>query len=525
MRERLGTAANVFGAEDARRWDDEPVAEVQSTRVAGSLVGRPASRPVAQPDLPATALHTRLADVLRREPITTTVGTSIRDAARLMAEERVSSLLVVEGERLVGLVTDRDLRTRVVAADRDPGEPVGRIMTTDLVTAEPDDLALELVLRMTDRNIHHLPVVSGGRILGVVTSNDLMRLEQANPIHLVGDIAKAANLAALVPLSRRLPEVVDQLVRQEAAPDVVGRIVTAVGDAIERRLLELAEDQLGPSPAPYVWVVLGSGARLEQNLGSDQDHALVLGDEARPEDYDYFAALAEQVSSGLEACGFPRCPGNIMATNSRWRAPLRAWQRTFTEWVTEPVPDAVLASSIFFDLRALHGDQALFDDLHRHVLALTPGSDRFLAHLTRHAVANQPPLGSFGRFALERRGPRRGTLDLKRGGLHAVVEIARVQALAHGLPEVATLPRLAAVADAGGLSPQTAADLHDAYEFLRRVRLSHQARRLRAGQPPDNRLAPAELSGFDRSGLRDAFQIIRSAQQAVQRSQPLGFVT
>lgn len=499
--------------------------EVQSTEDADSAEEQSARRSVAQPGPPTTALHTRVSDLLRRAPITTTATTSIRDAARLMADERVSSLLVVDGEQLVGLVTDRDLRTRVLATDRDPGEPVGRIMTTDLVTAEPDDLALELVLRMTTRNLHHLPVVSAGRILGMVTSTDLMRLERANPIHLVGDIAKAADLATLVPLSRRLPHVVDQLVSQEASPDVVGRIVTAVGDAIEGRLLELAEERLGPSPAAYAWVVLGSAARLEQSLGSDQDHALVLGDEARPEDDAYFAALAEEVSAGLEACGFPRCTGDIMATNPRWRRPLRQWRHQFTEWITEPVPEAVLHSSIFFDLRTQHGDRSLVEDLYQHVLALTPESHRFLAHMTRHTVANEPPLGSFGRFVLARQGPLRGTLDLKRGGLHAIVEIARVQALAHGLPEVGTLARLAAVAEAGGLSHQTAADLHDAFEFLRRVRLSHQARQLRAGRVPDNRLAPSELSGFDRRGLREAFEIIRSARQAVQRSQPLGFVT
>jgi CBS domain-containing protein len=501
------------------------VADVQSTGVTDLTEELSVPRPATPPDLPATALHTRLTDLLRRPPITTTASTPIRDAARLMASERVSSLLVVDGERLVGLVTDRDLRTRVLAADRDPGEPVDRIMTTDLVTAEPDDLALDLVLRMTDRNIHHLPVVSGGRTLGVVTSTDLMRLEQANPIHLVGDIAKAQDLATLVPLSRRLPQIVDQLAQQEAAPDVVGRIITAVGDAIERRLLELAEARLGASPAAYAWMVLGSRARLEQALGSDQDNALVLGDDARPEDDAYFAALAQQVSAGLEACGFPRCSGDIMATNPEWRAPLAGWEQKFTEWVTEPVPEAVLRSSIFFDLRHLHGDRELFEDLHHQVIALTPGSDRFLAHLTRHAVANEPPLGSFGRFAVARRGPHRGTFDLKRGGLHAIVEIARVQALAHGLPEVSTPPRLAAVADAGGLSAATAADLRDAFEFLRRTRLAHHAGRLRAGRPPDNRIAPQELSGFDRGGLRDAFHIIRSAQQAVQRSQPLGFVT
>ncbi len=481
-----------------------------------------------QADRRAAVLQTRLRDLIRREPITTSPDVSIRQAAQLMAHQQVSSLLVVERGQLVGIVTDRDLRTRVLAAGRDTSEPIRAIMTERPIVAEPDDLAMELILQMTSRNIHHMPVVDGMTScapLGMLTSTDLMRLERANPIHLVGDIAKAKDLDALVTLSQRLPRIVEQLVHEDATADGIGRIVTAVGDAIEKRLILLAEEQLGPAPAAYAWIVLGSQARLEQGPGSDQDNALVLADDSTPDHAPYFEALARYVVDGLVACGFPRCPGDIMATNPEWRQPLQEWKRRFARWVKEPVPDAILRSAIFFDMRLLHGERRFVDELQQQVAESAPGSGRFLAHLARNAALNEPPLGFFRGFVLERKGEHKDTLDLKRGGFHAIVEIARVQALSRGLPQVNTQSRIAAVAGAGALSPETAADLHDAFEFIRYVRLTHQARQIRAGQAPDNFVSPDELSSFEKRHLRDAFQIVRSAQQTVVQSYPLGFVT
>jgi CBS domain-containing protein len=359
----------------------------------------------------------------------------------------------------------------------------------------------------------------------MLTSTDLMRLERANPIHLVGDIAKAPDLDELVTLSQRLPRIVDQLVHEDATADGIGRIVTAVGDALEQRLIHLAERALGPSPTAYAWIVLGSQARLEQGPGSDQDNALILSDDATPEDGAWFEALAKFVVDGLVACGYPRCPGDVMATNARWRQPLREWKRMFAQWVSEPVPDAILSSAIFFDMRVLHGDRALVEDLQQQILTTAPHSGRFLAHLARNAAINEPPLGFFRGFVLERKGEHKDTLDLKRGGFHAIVEIARVQALSRGLPQVNTLSRITAAAGAGALSTETAADLHDAFEFIRYVRLTHQAKQIRAGREPDNFVAPSELSSFEKRHLRDAFQIVRTAQQTVVQSYPLGFVT
>ena len=476
----------------------------------------------------SAVLQTRLRDLLRREPITTTGDATIREAAQLMAREQVSSLLVVEGDRLVGIVTDRDLRTRVLAAGLDTSAPVNAMMTTDPVTARPDDIAMELILEMTSRNIHHMPVVGGDggtTPLGMLTSTDLMRLERANPIHLVGDVAKAGDLDTLVTLSQRLPRIIDQLVHEDATADGIGRIVTAVGDAIEQRLLHLAERELGPSPAAYAWVVLGSQARLEQGPGSDQDNALVLSDDATPDDAPWFEALATFVVDGLVACGYPRCPGDIMATNPRWRQPLREWKRTFARWIDEPVPDAILRSAIFFDLRTVHGDHSLVAELQEQIRVSAPRSARFLAHLARNAAANEPPLGFFRGFVLEREGEHKDTLDLKRGGFHAVVEVARVHALSRGLPQVSTLSRITAAAGAGGLSAARAADLHDAFEFIRYVRLLHQAKQIRSGEAPDNFVAPSELSSFEKRHLRDAFQIVRTAQQTILQSHPLGHVT
>jgi CBS domain-containing protein len=473
-------------------------------------------------------LQTRLRDLLRREPITTTGDATIREAAQLMAREQVSSLLVVDGASLVGIVTDRDLRTRVLAAGLDTSHPVSEMMTTHPVTAGPDDIAMELILEMTSRNIHHMPVVDrgpGATPLGMLTSTDLMRLERANPIHLVGDIAKADDLDTLITLSQRLPRIIDQLVHEDATADGIGRIVTAVGDAIEQRLIHLAERALGPSPAAYAWVVLGSQARLEQGPGSDQDNALVLSDDVTPADAPWFEALARFVVDGLVACGYPRCPGDIMATNPRWRQPLREWKRTFAQWVDEPVPDAILRSAIFFDLRVVHGDPALVEELQEQIRRSAPRSSRFLAHLARNAAANEPPLGFFRGFVLEREGEHKDRLDLKRGGFHAVVEVARVHSLSRGLPQVSTLSRITAAAGAGGLGSDSAADLRDAFEFIRYVRLLHQAKQIRSGEAPDNFVAPSELSSFEKRHLRDAFQIVRTAQQTILQSHPLGHLT
>jgi CBS domain-containing protein len=471
-------------------------------------------------------LKTRVRDLVGRAPVGVATTATVRDAARVMSEHGVSSLLVMDAERLAGIVTDRDLRTRVLAAGVDPGVAVTAVMTTDPVTGAVDALAFEVLLQMIGRHIHHLPIVdAGGLPVGIVTTTDLLRLEQANPVYLAGDIAKQPDVAGVARVSSRLPQVVQALVEQDASADDIGRVVTAVGDAVERRVIALAEADLGPPPVPYCWVALGSRARLEQALAADQDNAIVIDDAMRPEHAAWFEALATRVTDGLVECGYPRCPGDVMATNPRWRQPLAGWRTEFSSWLHQPVPEAVLGASIFFDMRPVHGDPALFASLQRHVLAASPASKVFLAHLAKQATANEPPLGFFRGLVLEKAGDHKDTLDIKRGGIGAVVELARAHALSVGSPAVNTQARIEAAREASIVGDDRADDLRDAFEFISYVRLRHQAAQVRLGRPTDNFVSPDELSSFDKRHLREAFAIVRAAQSTLAHRYPMQYIS
>lgn len=475
---------------------------------------RSAVQAVHVDDAGAAIMRTRVSDIAKRAPITAAPEASIRQAAQAMSDARVSAILVTDADRLVGIMTDRDLR-RVVADGLDCNAPVSTLMTPDPSTVTGDALAFEVLMGMTQRRIHHLPVVDGGRPVGMVTAGDLMRLEQTNPVYLVGDISKQTDLDGLVNSAKRLPHVVETLAGQEIPAADVARVVTAVSDALARRLLNLAEAELGMPPVRYCWVVLGSQGRMEQGLGSDQDSALLLDDAYRPEHDAYFAALAERVVAGLELCGYPRCPGDMMASNPDWRLRNSDWAVHFGRWINSPDPDALLNTQTFFDMRPLYGDNALHARLASAIGAAAPGSPRFLQQLATQAQAWKVPLGFFRDFALSDSGDHRNTLDLKAGGIAAVVQMARVLALSRGITTVNTSERLRAAAAAGALSAENAENLVDAYEFILQVRLGHQVRRLRAGAVPDNHVNPAELTSFEKRHLRDAFEIIRKMQGAL----------
>ena len=490
---------------------------------AGSLLREP-----AEPEADTTTeavLRTRAGDLVTRPPVVVASTTSARDAAAIMDRERISSVLVTEGDRLVGILTDRDLRSRVVATGLDSARPVHEVMTADPVTGDPDAVALEVLLELVRRNIHHLPLVDGEQVVGMITATDLLRLEQANPVHLAGEAGKAADVAAVAAVTARLDRLVVSLVRQGTSGHDAGRVVTAVGDAVEIRLLELAEQVLGPPPVPYAWLTLGSRARFEQALGADQDHALVLHDDAGPEPEPevaaYFRQLAERVTAGLETVGYPRCRGDQMATNPRWRTTLAEWHDLVDRWVSSPSPETVLHASVFFDLRHLHGDAALTSSLRAHQRRAAQRSELFRAHLATAAVGRHPPVGFFRNLVVERSGEHRDTLDLKKGGLLVLVEIGRIHGLAAGSTETSTLGRLADAAAAGRISASLAADLRDAWEFLSVLRLRHQATEISDGRAPDNRIAPARLSSFEQRQLKAAFGVVRAAQQALAHHYPV----
>lgn len=464
-------------------------------------------------------------DLVAKEPISINPEATIREAAQLMSVERVSSLLILEDELLVGMITDRDLRTRVVAVGLAYDTPVREIMTAKLHKITADTLGFEALLTMTRLGVHHLPVVSRGKVTGIITPNDLIRHQNANSVYIVSDVRRCEDIDDLVRVSKALPELHIQILASGATGYHVGQAVSSVTDAITKRLIELFEQAHGPAPIPYAWVCIGSQARREQTVHTDQDNALILSDDYNePEHGRYFEQMAEYVTTGLDACGFVFCPGKVMASNPNWRQPYRVWRRYFDQWIRDPDRKSLMLACNFYDMRTVCGDESLSDRLYAEVMQQTRNNNIFLAYMAANAMLNRPPLGFFRNFVLISEGDHAQTFDLKHKGLIPICDLARVYALSAGLPEINTLERFKAAADASALSKEGADNLEDAMEFISTLRARHQAEQLKRGEKPDNYVKPDDLSPLERSHLKDAFSVISTMQNALsQRYQTTRF--
>lgn len=456
--------------------------------------------------------------LVQRHPITISPEKSIKQAAEKMTAEGVSSLPVVDGGKLLGIVTDRDLRQRCIAAGIDAGEKVSTIMSGDLLTISGDTPAFEALLTMTRHHIHHLPLLDAdGSLSGIITASDILHQHSINAVALATAIRRCQDVEAVVEACRQLPELQTQLISSGLSAYQLTRALSTVVDGLGQRLLQLAEARLGPPPVPYAWLVCGSQARREQTSLSDQDNALLIADTMQPEDDLYFAELAHFVSDGLARCGIAYCPGEVMATTPQWRQPVQTWRRYFENWINNPEPKALMHASIFFDMRVLHGEQSLYQPLRETIQQQCRNSTIFLAHMTANALHHRPPLGFFRQFVLVRDEAHSDTLDLKHSGIIPIVDLARIFALSAGLPQLNTRQRLKAAEHAGALSHDGAQDLLYALEFISALRARHQSRQHINGEPMDNFVRPDALSRPERSQLKDVFAAISSMQKTLEQ--------
>ncbi|MDP2418592.1 MAG: DUF294 nucleotidyltransferase-like domain-containing protein, partial [Hydrogenophaga sp.] len=431
-------------------------------------------------------MTTPVRSLIKRAPITLPPQATIREAAQLMSEKRVSSVLIVEQEHLFGVVTDRDLRNRVIAAGMDSARPIMDIATLAPMSIDVQNPAFDALLLMARHNIHHVPVLDGQRIVGMITATDLTEQHSTSAVYLAGDVYKQSTIEGLQRASAKIKRLQQSLAAAEASAYSTGHIITAITDAITIRLLQLGEAKLGPAPVDYVWVAAGSQARSEQTAKSDQDNCMVLDDSFDETLHGaYFKALAQFVCDGLDACGYIYCPGEMMAMTDTWRQPRQRWAEYFARWTGQPDPKSLMLTCVFFDMRAIHGNAALLDGLRSDVLKRTQGNSIFLAYMVGNALTHTPPLGLFKGISTIRSGEHKGKIDLKHTGVVPIVDLARVYALAGGDPAANTHDRLMSAAAGGAISEQSARDLRDALEFLAFTRIQHQARQIAKGETPD----------------------------------------
>ncbi|WP_424859033.1 MULTISPECIES: DUF294 nucleotidyltransferase-like domain-containing protein [unclassified Tepidimonas] len=457
-------------------------------------------------------------NLLRQPPLTVPPETTIHAAAASMRERHASSVLVVRDGELLGIVTDRDLRNRVLAVGLSPDRPVIEIATLDPQTIDIGAPAFDALLLMARLNIHHVPVMDGRTVVGLISSTDLQQQQSNSAVNLAGAIYRQDSVEGLVETAARIGQLQRQLVAANVSAHAIGRMVSAMTDALTSRLLQLAEARLGPAPVRYAWVAAGSQGRNEQTAKSDQDNCLILADDVDATQHGaYFEALARFVCDGLDACGYVYCPGEMMAMTATWRQPLARWREYFHTWIERPEPKALMLTCVFFDQRFVHGARELLDTLRAEVLQRTPGQRIFLAHMVGNALTHQPPLGWLGGIHTIRHGEHEGTIDLKHSGIVPIIDLARIYALAGGITAVSTRERLQAAASSGEITAERTRDLIDALDFLSGLRIQHQARLMAAGQPADNYLRLDELSELERRHLKDAFGVVKDLQGVLEK--------
>jgi len=472
------------------------------TRDAVLAAGDPGSRPVSE--------------LLHREPLVCTADTTVQEAAARMTAAHTSSIVVDLGREGLGIVTNQDMRTRVVAAGLPPQTPVAAVMTAPAETVSGELSSSDVLLAMLERNVHHFPVMGvRGALLGVVAAPDLLAVEARAPFHLRSAISGAANRDALATAVRRLPDAVVALADARTDAQVISRIIAAVHDAATERLIELVEAELGPAPAAYAWLMLGSVARREAFPSSDHDSALVYADSDDPAVPEWMERLTTSVVDGLDACGIPRCSNGATAAMALFRRPLSQWQRMTTEWLEHPDAEkALILVSVVVDGRRLCGSEALTDRI-AATLADARNHEMLLHRLGLFALSHRPPTGFFRDFVLTHEGERFGALDIKRGGLLPVVDLARWAAITTGVTAASTTVRLDAAEAAGVIDRADATTLRDAFDLFTQLRMDHQVAQLHGGGAPDDRLDPRTLSPLTRGHLKHAFRAVARVQRGI----------
>jgi CBS domain-containing protein len=484
--------------------------------VVGSLAKdvRLLSRP-KEPAMPSSTGRS-VRDLIRAPALLCPPDASVQYAARQMVDAGATCVVVDLGEQL-GIVTDRDIRTRVVADGAGPETPLSDVMSAPAWTVAADRSGTEALLEMLDHGIRHLPVLeTGGGLVGVLDDVDLMASERRAPFRLRALIARSEDPAAVAAAAAGLRSMVIDLHDADVPAPAIGRMMSGIHDTIVRRLVELAQKDLGAPGVPWTWLATGSYGRREPFPSSDVDSALAWeGDDDDPELRERLRALAQRVADGLNASGLRSDPQGAVATSPLFARSVDAWQRAVQAWVEDPDRDrGLMLFNVVVESDAVWGSTAVADRI-AEACVRARGRERMLNRLAAAALAERPPTGFLRDFVLHSTGERKGVLDIKHGGLLPIESLARWAGLAAGVGAASTPARLSAAEAAGTLEAADAAVLRYAFELQSALRMEHQVEQLRAGRRPDNLIDPKSLPPLTRTSLKEAFRAVARVQRGI----------
>jgi len=429
-----------------------------------------------------------------------------------------SIVIVDERQKPVGIFTLRDLRRIIATADTDMDEAIGKVMTASPFSLPSSASAFDAAIAMTGQHIAHICVVDRERLVGVVSERDLFSLQKVDLVHLARTIRQASRVSTLTSLRTDIRQLVESMLAHGASSTQITHIITLLNDHTVCRVIELCMAEHGDVGIPFTWLCFGSEGRREQTLHTDQDNGILFEAEDAAHAASIRAKLlplAGKINEALAECGFTLCKGNIMASNPELCLSQREWESRFDRFIRSATPENLLSSSIYFDFRVIWGEPAQAEKLFDGVLHKVSTNTLFQRMLAQNALVLRPPIGRFRDFVVARSGSEKDTLDLKRQGLMPFVDGARLLALSHGIAECNTLERFSLLKAQGVIEAKDADAYEEAYHFIQLIRMQQHQRQDREGRPFSNRIDPDNLNHLDRRILRESFRQAKRLQASL----------
>jgi CBS domain-containing protein len=450
--------------------------------------------------------------LIRQTPLSVRPDTPLAEALAAMDVARLGSVVVCDDEaHPIGILTLKDVLRRVTLAGIPLATPIAAVMTASPTTLEGAAPVSDALLMMARQGIHHVPLVEGGRLIGVISEKDVFALRRLSMEGITGAIARAEDPSSLPALAKDIGALAHNLLAQGMNAENLTAILSSLNDRLTQRVIELESRVANLPDVQWCWLALGSEGRMEQTLVTDQDNALIY-QSATESEQAILLAFAERVNQRLADCGFPLCKGGIMASNPKWCQSVEEWRATFANWIHRSDAPALLHASVFFDFRPLYGVHALSDTLREWLNGSIKDNRLFLKRMAENALANHPPLGLVRDFVVSSDGAQAHTLDLKINGITPFVDAARIFALYAGVGETGTAARLRAAARAWKMSADEVEAWVAAFHFIQLLRVRHQHLAQTRGEIVGNRIDPEQLNALDRRILKEAFRQARKLQ-------------
>jgi len=469
-------------------------------------------------------LHKRIDDLMTKSPVTCHLLASVDEVARLMAEYRISSVIVVNDQlQPVGLISEKDLVHKVLTRSAWQGEKITAdlVMDEKLVRLKLGDFYSQALLAVVKHQVKHMVVMDGEKLAGIVTLRDLIKTRSTGSLWVTDKIESAKNLEELGRIGHEVDNFLNALVAERASVPELFEIITEMHDRLTCRVIEFCLQEMedrgyGRPPADFCWVNMGSAGRREQTLRTDQDNGIIYADGV-PESEKYFLALGARVVEELVRAGFDWCKGGTMASNPLWCRPLSQWLEAAGAWATRAEPEDVRLLTILLDFRPVYGAKELARELRRHIFKVFDRPVKAGHYLTEEEVQVKIPLTILGGFITERSGPNKNELSLKNMCRH-ITNCVRIFAVKYKVDECSTLGRLSGLAESGIMSGDDLEFIRNAFEILMMLRIRENLKKVRQDRPADSFINPHRLNPIEQSLLKNALSAITRLQRLTSSS-------